>query len=111
MQIAARLDMNSGKKRDTKLEHETERRRTTHNCIADASDGYSSFSIFHFSRVFHPSFEAISLRSNPCVKNGKTFKTKLKPLQSDCVVCENLQKGKSAHFGSGHCGRHFRSVS
>lgn len=73
MQIAARLDMNSGKKRDTKLEHETERRRTTHNCIADASDGYSSFSIFHFSRVFHPSFEAISLRSNPCVKNGKTF--------------------------------------
>lgn len=31
------------------------------------------FSIFHFSRVFHPSFEAISLRSNPCVKNDKTF--------------------------------------
>lgn len=74
MQIAARLDMNSGKKRDTKLKHETERRRTTHNCIADASDGYSStFFNFSFFQDFHPSFEAISLRSNPCVKNGKTF--------------------------------------
>jgi len=52
MQIAARLDMNSGKKRDTKLEHETERRRTTHNCIADASDGYSNFFNFSFFQGF-----------------------------------------------------------